>query len=174
MSINKILVTLSAVATCMLHACNSTGCTDNKISLPLAGFYSYQTLQPVTIQNISVGAVNAPNDSLLIEAGNASKLYLPFNIGENTTTFFIRYLDEGLNNPRYFDTVTFNYNRIPYFASEECGAMYQYEVVSYTHTSHHIDSVSVPRPVINNIDRESIQLFFRTFDTNQEEDEQQP
>ena len=87
MSINKILVTLSVVATCMLHACNSTGCTDNKSSLPLAGFYSYQTLQPVTIQNISVGAVNAPDDSLLIEAGNASKLYLPFNIGENNTTF---------------------------------------------------------------------------------------
>lgn len=162
-----IPVILSAIA--MLQACNSTGCIDNKSSLPLAGFYSYQTLQPITLTNISVGAVDAPNDSLLIEKGNASKIYLPFNIGQNSTKFFIRYLDEALNDPRYFDTITFNYNRLPYFASEECGAMYQYEVLSFTHTSHILDSVAVPRTMINNVDKESIRLFFRTSDNNPDE-----
>ena len=159
----------------MLHACNSTGCTDNKSSLPLAGFYSYQTLQPVTIQNISVGAVNAPDDSLLIEAGNASKLYLPFNIGGKTIQRFSYGIwtkdltTQGISTPLH--SITTAYLTL---LQKNAEPSYQYEVVSYTHTSHHIDSVSVPRPVINNIDRESIQLFFRTFDTNQEEDEQQP
>ena len=168
-----LLLSIAALCTAVLQGCNAAGCTDNKSSLPLAGFYSYQTLQPVTINDISVGAVGAPNDSLLLEKGSAARLYMPFNIGKNSTTYFIRYTAEGLDDPRYFDTITFNYNRVPYFASEECGAMYSYEITSVTNTSHRIDSLAITRPFINNADRESIQIYFNTSTPDNNEEPQQ-
>ena len=166
---------LFSVALCaaVLQGCNAAGCTDNKSSLPLAGFYSYQSLEPVTIRDISVGAVGAPNDSLLLEKGSANRLYMPFNIGQNSTTYFIRYTAEGLDDPRYFDTITFNYNRVPYFASEECGAMYSYEITSVTNTFHRIDSLAFSCPFLNNVDRESFHIFFNTPTPDDNEEPQQ-
>lgn len=151
----------------MLQGCNSTGCTDNKSSLPLAGFYSYQTLQPVTIANISVGAVGAPGDSLLLDNGSANKLYMPFNIGEDNTVYFIRYTGEGMDDPRMFDTIAFHYDRIPYFASEECGAMYSYKITAVENTFHRIDSLAITRPTITNMDRECIRIYFNTSAADQ-------
>lgn len=144
--------------------CNSTGCIDNKSALPLAGFYSYETLQPITLNSVSVGAKGAPNDSLLLNNSSAQSLYMPFNIGENITKFFIRYNQNGSveEGSAPTDTVTFIYDRVPYFASEECGAMYSYEVTEVTFTRLMIDSVALTRKLITNADRESIQIFFRT------------
>lgn len=169
----QLFLSVAAIGLAMLQGCNASGCTDNKSSLPLAGFYSYRTLEPITVNDISVGAVGAPNDSLLLDKGSANRLYMPFNIGEDQTTYFIRYTAEGMDNPELFDTITFHYDRIPYFASEECGAMYSYQIKSVTNTFHRIDSLAITRPTINNMDRESIRIFFNAL-TPDSDDQQKP
>ena len=57
------------------------------------------------------------------------------------------------------DTLTLRYEAVPYFHSEECGAMYIFNISEFKVTHNFIDSVAVPNKVINNEDRISIKLF---------------
>lgn len=159
-----------AVAVCvvmaiaMLPGCNSSGCTDNKSSIPLAGFYSYETLAAISVNKISIGGVDAPDDSLIVNNSSASEVYLPFRAEYDETRFYIHYHQRGIDDPAYNDTLTFRYDRVPYFASEECGAMYKYEITDFTSTYHLIDSVALLDVVITNADREKIRIYFRTYE----------
>lgn len=146
----------------VLPSCNSVGCTDNKSSIPLAGFYSYEELTPVTVNNVSIGGVGAPNDSLIVSNESVSQVYLPFRADAGQSRFFIRYEDEALNYPELFDTITFNYTPIPYFASKDCGAMYRYRIDDYSYTRHLVDSVGLVTDVMTNADIETIRVYFRT------------
>lgn len=159
----KILNIAAAVAcVAVMQSCNSVGCTDNKSSIPLAGFYSYEELTPITVNNVSIGGVGAPADSLLVDDESVSQVYLPFRADAGRSSFFIRYEDEALNYPELFDTITFNYTPIPYFASKDCGAMYRYRIDSYTYTRHLVDSVGLLTDVMTNADVETIRVYFRT------------
>ena len=170
---STLYILLCCIFAAVVAGCNSSGCIDNKSALPLAGFYSYETLQPISLSSVSVGAKGAPNDSLLLSNSSASSLYMPFNIGENITKFFIRYnqSDSADEESVPADTITFVYNRVPYFASEECGAMYSYEVTEVIFTRLMIDSVALTYKVITNADRESIQIFFRTKTADDDDDD---
>ena len=68
------------------------------------------------------------------------------------------------------DIITFHYTALPYFASDECGAMYYYRIDRTEWTSRLIDSVAVIDPLISNVERERIRIYFRT---TAEEGEQQ-
>lgn len=154
-----VLTGLHLIVSCS----SSTGCTDNQNSLPLAGFYSSSTGEKVTPDSIAVEGVGAPNDSLLLAPNRkVSELYLPFRSTKSTTSFCIQYRQSNLNYEELYDTLTFNYNSIPYFASEECGAMYHYLITSYSYTRHLVDSVALLDSLITNVDRETIQIYFRT------------
>lgn len=153
-----------------LAACNTAGCYDNQNSIPLAGFYSYQTRKAISVDSISLGGVGAPGDSLLLDnASGVSQVYLPLRSTQSATSYFIRYEQEALNDPRLNDTITFHYTSIPYFESEECGAMFRYEITSYDYTRHLIDSVGLVDRLITNADMERIRIYFRT---NEESDQQ--
>lgn len=152
-----------------LIGCNSTGCTENKNSVPLAGFYAYSTKQAITVDSISIGGVGAPNDSLIIDCASASSVYLPFRASMHEVRYFIRYEAKALNYPELVDTITFTYTSIPYFASEDCGAMYRYDITDFRYTTNLIDSVAVTDKLITNVDIERIKIFFRTADTEQGE-----
>jgi len=154
----------------LLSGCNSSGCTDNKSSIPLAGFYSYATLSPISVNKISLGGVDAPDDSLIINNASASEVYLPFRAEHDETQFYIHYHSRGIDDSAFNDTLTFRYNRLPYFASEECGAMYKYEVKEFSSTYHLIDSIALLDVNITNTDRETIRIFFRTYTEPPEED----
>lgn len=155
----SVLTGLHLIISCS----SSTGCTDNQNSLPLAGFYSMSTGDKVTPDSIAVEGVGAPNDSLLLAPNEkVSELYLPFRSTKSTTSFCIQYRQHSLNFVDLYDTLTFNYKTIPYFASEECGAMYHYLITSYSYTRHLVDSVALVDSLITNVDRETIQIYFRT------------
>ena len=59
------------------------------------------------------------------------------------------------------------YNSVPYFASVECGAYYIYKITGVDYTRHLIDSLAVTDSVINNVDMERIQVFFRTIEPDE-------
>lgn len=168
--LNSIETALGIYLACT--GCNSNGCTDNQSSIPLADFYSYTTLEPVTLGPISIGGVDAPDDSLLLRSGTVNRIYLPFRALSNTTKYFIHYEQSGIDDPAYNDTLTFDYERIPYFASEECGAMYRYQITSLVYTKHIVDSVGIIDSLITNIDKVSLKIFFRTYDVPEENPDQ--
>lgn len=161
-----------AVTALALASCSNVGCTENQSSLPLAGFYSMQTGKQISPDSIAVGGVDAPNDTLLLGPGSkASQLYLPFRSTMPSTEFYIQYKQKALDFPELVDTLRFVYTATPYFASEDCGAMYHYLVTSYSYTTHLIDSVGMTDSLITNINRETIKIFFRTAE---EEDPENP
>lgn len=154
---------LALTALLAIAACSSSGCLDNGSAIPLAGFYDSATGKGVSLSTISVHGVGAPADSALIRPGNsASQLYLPMHAGHPSTTWVIEYADEAIASPEYNDTVTFAYESIPYFASEDCGAMYCYRVNRLEHTTHLVDSVVMVDSLITNVDIERIKIYFRT------------
>lgn len=77
------------------------------------------------------------------------------------TSFYINYkwkdAPKGLS-----DTITFRYTSIPYFASEECGAMYRYTIESVGSTNYLIDSVSVVEPLVTNMELTNVKIYFPT------------
>lgn len=153
-----------------LTGCNTAGCTDNRNSLPLAGFYGYPSLERISLDSVAVGGVGAPGDSLLNEPGKAtSTVYLPLRATRQSTSFYLRYLNKALDHPSLTDTITLGYDAEPQFVSEECGAMYIYHITEMRHTSHLIDSVSVTDSTITNLDIERIQIFFRVSQTDPDE-----
>lgn len=149
-------------AACIVAGCNSSGCINNQNSLPLAGMYSYATLTQVSIPGLTIGGVGAPDDSLIVNKGTVSSAYLPFRSTQSETSFFFHYNQEGIDNDAFNDTITFAYSSLPYFASEECGAMYRYKITDIIYTKHLIDSVGILDSVITNIDRERIRIYFRS------------
>ncbi|MCM1520508.1 MAG: DUF6452 family protein [Lachnoclostridium sp.] len=169
----KILPLLAASAVLMLGvtSCNTAGCTDNQNSLPLAGYYSMSTKKAISLSQVGVMGVGAPGDSLLyLPSQTLSQIYLPFRSTAHTTSYRLIYnFTVTEENPvAAYDEITFNYDSEPWFASEECGAMYRYRIKSYTYTRVLIDSLAVTDSLITNLDREQIRIYLRD---NSEEEE---
>jgi len=147
----------------VLTGCNTSGCTDNRSSLLLAGFYSSDTRKAISVDSLQMGGVDAPDDSLLICIDDrVSQVYMPLRSRQTATSFCFHYASKALDYPELNDTVTLGYTGEPYFASEECGAMYRYHVNRLEYTTHLIDSIALPDSLINNVNVERMRIFFRT------------
>lgn len=149
----------------VITSCNSSGCYDNRSSIPLAGFYSSSSGTRISLDSIDIMGVGAPGDSLLLDSGtSASQVYLPLRSDSESVTFNIAYDYEQLFGLE--DRLTFVYESYPYFTSAECGAMYRYRITDVRHTSVLLDSVAITAPdsIITNVEIETVQLYFRTAD----------
>lgn len=147
----------------IVSGCVNDECFENKNSLPLAGFYSSdEKPKAITLGYISIYGIGSPGDSILHDSiAGLSQSYLPFRIDEGNTRYVIRYfsgIPEGVN---VADTITFNYEIIPWFVSSACGAVYNYDMTSITTTHHIIDSVTCPQGVIDNKNAENLKIYFR-------------
>lgn len=163
------ILLLAAILLVGVAACNSDeGCEGNTSSMPLAGFYSSQTKKAITIDSLTVFGVGVPNDSLLLDTAQASQTYLPLDIEKTQARFVIRYDQQQLAALKLADTITIDYSPRPYFHSEECGAMYYFDVKGYRTTNVLIDSMQIITPVFDNTTAETIKIYFRTgADTQQ-------
>ena len=141
--LTAVIMILTAAGVMLTAGGNTAGCPDNHSSIPSAGFYSMSTLRAISVDSLTIGGVDAPCDS---------------------TSFFIHYNHKALNDPRLNDTITFDYDSYPYFASAECGAMYQYRITRVEYTRHLVDSVGIVDSLICNIDLEQIHIYMRTSD----------
>lgn len=164
------IITALALVSALLPGCNTSGCLDNQSSLPLAGFYAGSTGAEISLDSVDIGGVGAVNDSLLVTAGQSvSSVYLPFRSQCDYTAFFFHYAYPGLglDTTAMNDTIGFSYTAEPYFASEECGAMYRYTVRHLDYTTHLIDSVVIVDSLITNTDVERIRIYFRVAEESQ-------
>lgn len=153
---HSLLCMLTAFAAAfMLQSCNNDNCIGNSTGIPLAGFYHDGAT--VSVTNLTVYGIGAPNDSVIIDKTTASKVYMPFRLSTSDCQYVLNYNIEDVKN----DTITFNYQAIPYFESHECGAMYNFKITSCEHTTHAIDSIIIPNPMITNADIVSIKIYMR-------------
>lgn len=158
---------LLAAVMAMAGGCNTSGCTDNRSSLLLAGFYS-TSLKVIAVDSLELGGVDAPADSLLVDLDSRpNEVYLPLRSQHTTTSFFLHYAAAALRDPANNDTITLDYTTEPFFASEECGAVYRYRVKRLEYTRHLIDSIALPDSLIDNADVQRMKIIFRTAETEQ-------
>lgn len=147
----------------LIQGCNTTGCTDNRSSLLIAGFYSMSSQKAIALESVEIGGIDAPNDSLLVDSKNsASDVYLPLRHTLPSSSFFIRYLGDEIAQYNVADTITIDYTSEPFFASEECGAIYRYHITALSHTHNLIDSIGLLDSIINNSDMQKMRIFFHT------------
>lgn len=150
-------------------ACTNDECLENKNSLPLAGFYSSQAVPvAISIDSVSIFGIGAPGDSVLHDSVRGLKqTYLPFRIDQPSTSYVIRYLQGDLGRYRVADTITFDYEIVPWFVSSACGALYEYRDVKISTTHYVIDSVTCPRGMIDNVNAENLRIYFRVAEEEQ-------
>lgn len=101
-----------------------------------------------------------------------TQVYLPLRSSKDRTEFYISYKQKALDDPALNDTLRFVYESIPYFASEDCGAMFHYRISRLTYTRHVIDSVGLLDSTITNIERETVRIYFRTSETDTDDSQQ--
>lgn len=146
---------LAAGLAATTSSCSNDNCIGNSTGIPLAGFYN--DTKAVTINNLTVYGIGAPNDSVIIDKASVSKVYMPLRLSASSCKYVLKYNIEGQLN----DTITLGYDAIPYFESHECGAMYNFKITSMEHTRNAIDSVRIPDPMITNADVVSIKIYVR-------------
>ncbi len=71
-------------------------------------------------------------------------------------------------NDTFNDTITFDYQSLPYFASEECGAMYRYTINKVSYTTHLIDSVVMLDTLITNSLIPTVRIYYQTQTTGEQ------
>lgn len=157
------------LALLFLGACNDAGCLDNRTSVPLIRFYNKnKPTEQLSIDSISVRGIGQVRDSFLLDSvSKISQLKLPLRDGVDSTQYIIRYNWRTNINHRLDDTLTFYYQSYPYFASLDCGCMFNYTLDSIKFTYHFFDSIAVVKPLIDNQNAENIQLFYPVSATAQ-------
>lgn len=157
----------------LLASCSTGECLENKNSLPLAGFYTSEVKpQQISLDSISIYGIGAPGDSVLHDSvRNLSQSYLPFRIDQGQTKYVIQYLSGLLGRYHIADTITFNYNIVPWFVSSACGVVYNYEMTSIETTHNIIDSVICPLGTIDNANIENLKIYFKVNTSEEGEEE---
>lgn len=157
-----LIYIIGVIALAAAVSCNNNGCLENQSALPLAGMYSAETGKPISVDGLAISGVGAPGDSVLSDDKSVRQIYLPMRSTANSVEWCFHYNQGGIDSPEFNDTIAFDYTSQPFFAGEECGAMFFYTITAMRHTSHLIDSVSITDSLITNLDIERIQIFFRT------------
>lgn len=154
-----VVLTLGAVLT----GCNSGGCTELRSSVPKATFYSSTTGTAISIDSLRITGVGVPGDSVLYgPKERLTTILLPMPALTDTVQWEIAYMQSALAVYGIADTLTLRYDRTPWFAGEECGAMYKYDITGVDCTTYLIDSVVVVNPHVANIDANTLNIYFRT------------
>ena len=160
------LLTLIGAA---LSCSNDEGCSGNRSSIPLAGFYSSQTGSKIQVDSISVYGIGMKGDTTIVDhARLINQVYLPLNVADTLSRFVVRYDALDLAAFSLTDTISVTYKPIPYFHSEDCGAMYLFDIVDYSTTNVLIDSISFSTMHIDNANNENVRIFFRTQEVDEE------
>lgn len=164
MAIRKayIFIVVVVALSMLLSGCESSGCHENRSSIPQATLYASNNLtQKIAVDSISVYGIGQWQDSLLLDcAHNISSFKLPFRNDIDTTRYVIRFDMKALASPQYNDTLTFVYRRHPYFISGDCGVVFNYYIDNMHYTRNLLDSVALVAQEVNNIEQETIRLYY--------------
>lgn len=157
-----ILFGVSAVFMAM-SGCNTSGCVDMRSSTPRADFMSSETQRGISLDSLEVTGIGAPGDSVLYtESQRLTSIYLPMPPDVNAVSWRIAYMQSELAAYGIADTISYSFERSPWFAGEDCGAMYRYRIKTLSYTTNLIDSVTIVDSLVVNIDQPTFNIYFRT------------
>ena len=162
---------LAAAAAVLATACSTNECDGNKNSLPLAGFYdSADPLVAVAIDSTQFIGAGVPGGGSALSgyATGTSQTYMPFRVDSDTTVYYLFYRQRKLEALGLSDTITFIYDRVPWFVSSACGVIYRFDMKDIKTTHTFIDSVVCPNGYIDNAEIENLRIYFRV---NHEDDD---
>lgn len=157
-------IALGFVALCGVAGCASEECDNLTVTMPLAGFYNGAGHdEKIAIDSVQIIGKGVPGGASALSgyATGSSEAYLPFRVDSDTTTYLLFYRQAALQHLNLSDTITFLYDREPYFHSEACGVVYNYRIKKILTTHTFLDSVSVPGGVITNVASENIRIYFK-------------
>lgn len=140
-----------------LEGCGEGSCDDNGSAVPLAWFYGSGTTQRANVGNLTVNAIGAPGDTILINNKTVGELSLPLRVSTDRTQWCFTFMSS--DSIFVTDTLTLVYRPIEYFASVECGAMYNFDLHQATTTHNVIDSVRITQPHVTNVQQVNLQIF---------------
>lgn len=171
-TLHKALAIVAATSSMMLIAsCQIGVCTDNKTSIPCAEFFNEQNKE-ISLTKVSIRGEGAVDDAELYTSDQSlSTIYLPLKATAKESTFIFHYAGndsidketgEKIIDTRFDDKVSLYYSATPYFAGEECGAMYNYYLNDIRHTSNLIESIEITNPFVTNNGAVGIKIFMRT------------
>lgn len=141
-------------------SCGEGSCDGNTSAVPLAWFYESGTTQRVTVGNVTVNAIGAPGDTILIKNGTVNELHLPLRVSTDRTLW--RFTFMTTDSIFVSDTITIEYEPRQYFASIECGAMYIFDIRQVSTTHNLIDSVTVPQPHVTHVEQVNLRIHVPT------------
>lgn len=168
-SVKAIAVSGMYVVAMLTCSCSTDGCMENRSSIPRAEFYSSDGTA-ITLDSLEITGIGAPDDSALVKAGtDVAEVSLPMRSTMTSTSWCFSYKWSYLDTPALNDTITFNYDSLPWFASEECGAMYHYRITRISWTDHLVDSVVALDSLITNMEKVQLRIYFRTDDEEEPE-----
>ena len=146
----------------ILHACNDAGCMDNRSSIPFAQFYQNGDLRStISVDSLTIFGIGQKNDSLIADSVRSlSSVSLPSRNDDTITQFVLQYNYAWNKNRESNDTLTFIYRPYVYFASVDCGVMFNYTLKEGLYTRHILDSVIIVTSEITNQNIENIKLVF--------------
>lgn len=145
-----------ALTLAMLSGCGDGSCYDNGSAVPMARFYASGTTTQLSVRQLTVTAIGAPGDSLLVNNETVSELHLPLRASTTSTQWRLTFTADDLT---LTDTVTIDYQPVEYFASVECGAMYYFDITDVTTTHNVIDSITVPLPHVTHVDQLNLRIY---------------
>jgi hypothetical protein len=114
--------------------------------------YQYTTKKKIAPDSLSVHGLNL-DTALYKGEKNVQVARLPLNTSADTSVFVIK-----INN--ITDTLTFIYNSYPHLISKECGYTFYHDIEVPQKTHHNIDSISVIKSTITNLNEENIRIFY--------------
>lgn len=149
-------------------SCNTGGCTELKSAIPRADFYSSSTGRTITVDSLAIIGIGAPGDSTLYSpSSHNSMVYLPMPPEASTVSWRFAYMPVELAKYDVADTITLDFDRYPWFAGVECGAMYKYRITNLRYTRYVIDSIAIPDSTVINVEKANLNIYFRTESTEQ-------
>lgn len=170
--ISAVTVAVAALTLLLHSSCSTTVCADNRNTMPEAGFYDIDTGAAVSVVGLTVGGIDAPNDSLLYDNATTQLVYLPLRAAAEVTSFRFHFTGDDYTDPEtgetvtvtdYDNIVTFYYSATPYFDGQECGAIEHFYLdrVDFTPGGHIVD-IQIVDPNVTNEAKEYVHIFFRT------------
>ena len=137
MSVSIKLIFFST-ALLILGGCGDGSCYDNGSAVPMARFYQSGTTTQVSPNGMTVSAIGAPGDTLLIDNATVSDLHLPLHVSTGSTQWRMTFAaSDGTTET---DTVTLNYR----------------------HTGPAIDSVVVAQAHVTHVDQVNLRIYLPT------------
>lgn len=162
----KVLISIIALTiglSVLLTGCNSGGCTELRSAVPRADFYSSSTLNAISVDSLQITGIGAPGDSVLYgPSQRLSTAYLPMPADVDRVKWRFEYMQKHLALYSISDTLSIKFDRTPWFAGEECGAMYKYRITQVDCTRNLIDSIAIVDSLVINVEQATFNIYFRT------------